>query len=1081
MKSIVISTITIILCGIILLFGIVIYILQKQQQYLIHNVVTYISEQLDNTKVTVNAVGIHFFPVPRIYLTDLTLETTEGNQISVKECLVTPNIVPLFTGKLTVSSIKLIQPKGIFYTTQTDSNSHTTQQPLSSPQHFPITLEQLSGLNITVEEGDLLLISNNHTFTITGIHGKLTVSKKIVGTLNLRIAEALWSIGTYPSTIHTLKHHGSIRNIDVAIKKIQLEKNVFLEEKTYDLTMLLNSIIRSDIKLSGIFSIDDTYKGITFNYATSIQKSPGQPFALYGQFNSNGVLYINNSPISIDITIPFVTETVKHNKTQLPNIICTNAQMIFDKNILQLHGTLKNYTQFDKIIFDGEIKGKHISLPYWFAFARTLPIGIQNALSQLSGTAIVTLSPTKIDISKIMLQSLGITLNGSGIITNFSNPAITLSFNTKQLNINTLIPELEEKHVSLSNYHTPPIDELTTAIINNNNNNKQKPTSSESSVKYDVTIDAAQANFWKCNGKQFSFTIYPDAQNIQINSSYQNFYDGIVTSSISISNEYTILLDLKNVQLEKIMPLFSKEYQVKGTLTGNTKCVGSGENIKTFLASLKTSTTATAKNGVIKKVGTEAIPFSDFSINATVTGQNLKEHIPLLTPYNGKWNIAITSTRWNGSIAMDGPIFFSTKTWLPIKAENIPSKIIFFSHGIESITQGTISFNRDTSMFSYTNVKGKLTPDAILSGAIKAITETKNTISWEGILNLSTSHLKELLSAAGYQLDTIPPNMANYLNIQSNFYVSPTNIRFSNIQGLFDSTTFQGTIDGLNITPRYWTGNIHLGKLDLDTYLIPTSKENLLTLSRPWPIELLNRADIQGNLSVSELIYKKVPYNNVSLPVILQQGMLSISPITASLCGGKTHAHFTIHNTLKNMAEISLQYTSQGIAMLELSTKRKQDYLISGSGSLDITLQATARSSKEFLQNLNGKWRFSVQHGYFKERKSKDKRYFSNIGATGDIINGIISNKNFSITGPGLAITGSGTINLPKWDLNYLLNVDILGIPTTIPIQYYGDLDNPKRKINAASLILGTIGSLGSDTIGLIQDIFSAPLQLFMP
>ena len=464
-------------------------------------------------------------------------------------------------------------------------------------------------------------------------------------------------------------------------------------------------------------------------------------------------------------------------------------------------------------------------------------------------------------------------------------------------------------------------------------------------------------------------------------------------------------------------------------------------------------------------------------------GQPSKGNKSSTIPYKGKWSAEISSARWNGSITMDGLIQFSTTDWLSIKAENIPSKVVCSVSGVQAVAYGGISFDIDNSFLSFSNFQGEIHPKTALSGTIKTSSSTSNTRQWEGSLTVMTQNLRNLLSKLGYEPKNISPTMLQYCKLQGDIFISPATIRLTNIQGILDNTLIKFSLNGLQTNPPSWTGDIQLSSLNLDKYLLSINQNKLKKSQELWPIELLNKVNIQSTLTLAELIYRKVPYTNVVVPISLNQGTLSITPITASLCDGKTEASFKACplSTNGNSAQIDFHYISKGVDMIKLSKKRQQEYLISGLGTFVINIQSIAKSSIDFLKNLQGKWRIFIQNGYFKRNTTTTQQNFSNIGATGNIINGIITNNNFAITGPGMVITGSGKIDLPEWNLDYLITIDMEGFPIAIPIKYTGSIDNPKRTINAAKLILSTIGSLGRDTIGLIQDIFSAPLKLLLP
>lgn len=1076
MKSFLISTIVVFLLGIILTFGVTFYFIQKHPKAIIDTLLTTISAELGNATISSSSVGLHLLPYPRIYLTNVIIQTPKDDNIHIEKCLITPNLTKILSGKVSIYSIEAIEPiASISFQNKLQKDSDTSpDNTLIHPSNF---LQQLAGSKIFIENGSITFKNKKNRLKLLGVNGNIHVSKTLVGSLQFNMNEVSWEIlGESTNDNHPMISQKSIKKVQLHVKNIQYVKNIPLTKTSSTIYTFLEGITKAELAASGTIPINDKTNKLTFNYTTIVEKDDSCPFTMHGQLNVEGALPNGNISAPIKLSIPFIT-VCSNNTSQLPPLLLKNAKLLFNKTHMDLSGTVKNYELLSNLSFDGTVDIKNFSLPYWFNFAKKLPNGIQYALDKLSGKVTFTLSPQQVGIQKIIIHSLDTKFQGSGTISNFSSPNIILSLTTKDINLNKLIPELEGKVFTQPSYPNQTfLTILTNLFYNNNNNNKSKKT-----VNYDIIIQADHVTCWNFEGYQFSCNIHPNLQDVQLNTTCKKFYDGTFSSSFLISKEHTVQLAIENVQLDNLTNIVTKKYQLKGRASGITHVHGYGDTLTSFLSSLKGTIDLHIADGIIKKPDTEAIPFSTIHLTCDSIGQPSKENSSSIIPYKGKWNIGISSPTLNGSIAMDGLIQFSTIHWLPIKADNVPSKVIYSIPGLQTVAYGNISFDVDKDILMFSNFQGEIHPGSTISGTIKANLEKGKIRQWEGSLTFMTQSLKKLLTKLDYEPKNISPTMLQYLTFQGDIFVSPTTVCLTNIQGVLDNTLFKLSLNGLQTNPPSWTGDIQLSSLNLDEYLMPIKQIELKNSQLLWPIELLNKVNLQSILTINEFIYRKVPYNDIVLPINLNQGVLSISPITASLCDGQTKASLKATSLSNSTAQIDFHYFSKNIDMLKLSKKRQQEYLISGFGTLDINIKSIAKSSIDFLKHLHGTWRISIQNGYFKRKTGTTQHYFSNIGATGSIVNGIITNKDFAVIGPRIAIKGSGKINLPQWTLNYLLTVDMDEFPRAIPISYTGSIDNPKRTINTASLILGTIGSFGSDTIGLIQDIFSAPLKLLLP
>lgn len=1076
MRSFLISIVTLFLLGIIVFFGITFYFIKQHPQYITDKILSTISKQLKDTSISAHSIGFHLIPFPKLYLTNVILQTQKGDIIHIKECLITPNITNILSGNISIYSIEVIQPiASIILQNEAQKDSKTAEYAI--PKQISHLLQSIADSKLFIENGSITFQNNDYRVKIIGINGKIGVSKTLTSSLKLTVDEVIWEIINTVGN-NSITAQKSIKKVQLHIEDMPYEINTALLHNSSPLYDLFTNTKKTTCKVSGAIPITNTTNNITFDFTTKLEKDNSNKLTMHGQLHIEGTLPNGDTFIPILLSVPFAT-TSSEDTTHFPPLLIKNSKLLFDKTHIDLHGTIKNYDTLSNIFFDGTMDVRNFSFPYWFAFARQLPNGIQHALNQLSGEIKFTLSPQQVNAQKIIIHSLDTTFQGNGSVNNFSSPTITLSLATKQFNLNALLPELKGKKSSQLSY---PKETFLTILSNlhnnNNNNNKIKKT-----INYDITIQADHVTCWKFDGYQFVCNIQPKPQGTQIHTNCKNFYDGTLSSSFLLSNKHTIQLAIENIQLSDITNIITKEYELKGKASGTSHVNGHGDTLASFLSNLKGTIDLYVTDGLVKKTASEAIPFSMLHLTCDSIGQPSKRNKSSTTPYKGKWGVEISSATWNGSITMDGLIQFSTTDWLPIRAENIPSKVVCSVSGIQTVAYGGISFDIDNNFLSFSNFQGEMHPKTAISGTIKTSSNTSNTRQWEGSLTIVTQNLRNLLSKLGYEPKNISPTMLQYCKLQGDIFISPATIRLTNIQGVLDSTLIKFSLNGLQTNPPSWTGDIQLSSLNLDEYLLSINQNKLKKSQELWPIELLNKVNIQSTLTIAELIYRKVPYTNVVLPISLSQGTLSITPITASLCDGKTEASFKASplSTNSNNAQIDFHYISKGVDMIKLSKKRQQDYLISGLGTVAINIQSIAKSSIDFLKNLQGKWRISIQNGYFKRNTATTQQNFSNIGATGNIINGIITNNNFAIIGPGMAITGSGKIDLPEWNLDYLINIDMEGFPIAIPIKYTGSIDNPKRTINAAKLILSTIGSLGRDTIGLIQDIFSAPLKLLLP
>jgi hypothetical protein len=151
--------------------------------------------------------------------------------------------------------------------------------------------------------------------------------------------------------------------------------------------------------------------------------------------------------------------------------------------------------------------------------------------------------------------------------------------------------------------------------------------------------------------------------------------------------------------------------------------------------------------------------------------------------------------------------------------------------------------------------------------------------------------------------------------------------------------------------------------------------------------------------------------------------------------------------------------------------------IIEGTADGGMYLDALANSFDDILKKLSGSWNFQIKNGSLRQKGDKSPpTAFSNMGASGTVNSGIIRSKDLRVDGSDLAVSGNGEINLPKWTIDYKLNVSLGGLKN-IPVAFSGKLDDPNRSINPFGVIASVLGGLGENVINLI----TAPFKLLTP
>jgi len=242
--------------------------------------------------------------------------------------------------------------------------------------------------------------------------------------------------------------------------------------------------------------------------------------------------------------------------------------------------------------------------------------------------------------------------------------------------------------------------------------------------------------------------------------------------------------------------------------------------------------------------------------------------------------------------------------------------------------------------------------------------------------------------------------------------------------------------------------------------------------------------DVKGTVSINHVQLKQVTLDDVNVQTHFQNGVLVLSPMTASLyqgtLNGEAKAILTStipqFNVLAKLANIQLDALARDVM-------GKHKITLAGLGNADLTISTAGKTTPALLENLNGDYRLSVNQGSLQgidigylinhaysliknqsvSSTNSNKTDFGNLTGSGVIRNGVILNDNLLLDSSVFEVKGKGLVNLVKQQIDYQLQAvlkqntatadwqSLYGLP--IPISITGDLADPSIRLDAAVLV----------------------------
>jgi len=272
-----------------------------------------------------------------------------------------------------------------------------------------------------------------------------------------------------------------------------------------------------------------------------------------------------------------------------------------------------------------------------------------------------------------------------------------------------------------------------------------------------------------------------------------------------------------------------------------------------------------------------------------------------------------------------------------------------------------------------------------------------------------------------------------------------------------DATYIMGTVPAIR-------ADLAVDSIDVDRYLPPAAekkkeKEKGKKPRIAIPVEPMRTLDLKGSFKLGSLKALGIRSTNISIPVVAKGGLVQVGPSKAQLYGGsysgrqtldvrKGAPRITSSEKLSNVevggllkdADIFDKFSGTGSVQADITTRGLDvdDILNSLNGTASASLKNGALEGINLLDTINNKCRELQQPGAPPvQQDSKNKSTpFADFNASTQIKNGVVSNKDLLVRGKLLKVTGKGTVNLPKKNMDYLAQVNLLGETTCWTTQF---------------------------------------------
>ncbi len=334
-------------------------------------------------------------------------------------------------------------------------------------------------------------------------------------------------------------------------------------------------------------------------------------------------------------------------------------------------------------------------------------------------------------------------------------------------------------------------------------------------------------------------------------------------------------------------------------------------------------------------------------------------------------------------------------------------------------------------------------------------------------------------------------------SLETAFTATTHSAELTGLVARLDDTTLSGNVGISNFATQAVNFKLNVDDIDIDRYLPPPAKKGegapaKAETAKPAdknaqliPVELLRKLNLNGSLKIAKLKAFNLRSEDVDLKLVAQHGNVRLHPATAKLYGGSYDGDVRIDARGKP-AIVSMDEKLHGVQAEPLFKDLAGWDWISGNANLTAQLTGNGATMDSIRRSLRGLVTFAFTDGSIKGvnipymiRKADaalhgqpappsepEKTDFTELKGSATVKDGVVSNRDLVLSSPLLRVTGEGTADLVREQIDYLLKATIVatlkgqggasleklkGVP--IPVRIKGSFQKPGFSVDLAKVV----------------------------
>jgi AsmA protein len=276
-----------------------------------------------------------------------------------------------------------------------------------------------------------------------------------------------------------------------------------------------------------------------------------------------------------------------------------------------------------------------------------------------------------------------------------------------------------------------------------------------------------------------------------------------------------------------------------------------------------------------------------------------------------------------------------------------------------------------------------------------------------------------------------------------------------------------------------------LDRINLDRYQPPPTDAGAKSEPIELPVDFLKTLRAKGTFTVGDIRIGGAQLTQLSAGIDVRDAVARFAPLKAQLYGGQYSGNIGL-DMRPAVPRLTMDEHMSGIDIAKFMKEYADSERLSGKGSLDIQLAASGRSGDALLRTLTGTISTNLADGavegmdiwyaiaqaqsVLQKRQlasvtNTKRTAFETFKASAEVVNGVATTRDLTITSQLLRITGSGSTNLVTQALDYSVKASVLKAPAgadegtaqlaraTVPVNITGTLADPKIRPDLAALV----------------------------